>query len=90
MREIRKLDLEKFKNTVVWREVHDVLQEREKDMMEELSTESDIDAIRILQGRLAEIKDFINYPDFLLEDSDDRRVQKSQEKAQHKLGESNE
>ena len=90
MRDIRKLDLEKFKNTVVWREVHDVLQEREKDMMEELSTESDIDAIRILQGRLAEIKDFINYPDFLLEDSDDRRVQKSQEKAQHKLGESNE
>lgn len=80
MREIRKIDVGNLERNVVWQELQLNIQEREASLLDELSTASDIDEIRILQGRLAEIDDYLKFPVRLLEESEASRVEREQDK----------
>ena len=76
---INKLDLKKFEDNIVWRELKDNIEERERSLKDELATTSDIDEIRIMQGRLAEINDYLEFPERLLEASESERIEKEQD-----------
>lgn len=67
--ELNCLEIERFSSSRVWKEICRINEERKEGLKNDLTREGDVDNIRILQGRVAEINDFLNYPGLLLEEA---------------------
>jgi hypothetical protein len=66
--ELYQKEVERFKSSRVWKEITRIQSERREGLKDDLCIEGDIDQMRILQGRIAEINDFLELPDLLLEE----------------------
>ena len=80
-------EIDTFKKHHVWEVRVEMLKDRLQSMQEDLEVTNTLDEIRILQGRIAEVRTYMELPDLLLNEAIDlRKYEKMSKVKENKNG----